>query len=99
MSKKFTICISYEGNFKTDEKRSLEEFQFRANQFYANDLLKLRGVISLNEILHIFYCSKNYSYRWGWELRKHGFVDVKLIRNPTNDHVWYLKFTAFDIVG
>ena len=99
MNKKFTICVPYEGNFKTDETKSLEYFALCTHQNYANDLLKLRGVISLNEILHIFYYSKNYSYRWGWDLRKHGFVDVKLIRNPTNDHVWYLKFTAFDIVG
>ena len=97
--KKFTICIPYEGNFKT--RAEYEKFEYFSKECYANDLLRAYGVISLNEVLRIFtpVRYKIFSYRWGWQFSKDDYVDIKLIKSPVNSNVWYLKFTAYDIVG
>lgn len=99
--KKFTICIPYEGNFKTPAEYEVMKFEYFCNERYANDLLHAHGVIPLNEVVRIFtpVRHKIFSYRWGWDFSKNDFIGVRLIKNPVNPHVWYLKFTAYDIVG
>ena len=101
MDKKFTIVVPYENDFTCDTNRDMAVFSIATDRNYVNDLLKLYGTVSLNEVLRAFHFTKhkNYSYRWGWDCRKHGYVDVEVIRNPVNDYIWYLKFTAYDIVG
>ena len=101
MDKKFTITIPYENNFSDEQRTERALFEFLCQKNEVNDKLKVYGTLSLNEAIRDFHYLKyyRYSYRWGWDLHKHGFIDVKLIRNPASDYIWYLKFTAYDIVG
>lgn len=100
MDKKFTICVPYEEDFTCDTNKEMAKLQIACNRTYVNDRLRLYGNISLNEVLRAFHFTKhkNYSYRWGWDYKKHGPVEVQIIKNPVNDYIWYLKFTAYDIV-
>jgi hypothetical protein len=99
MSKKFTICVPYEADFKHD--KDVETTMIRCHANYVNDLLKLHGTISLNEVLRSSYFTtrNRYSYRWGWDLQKGHHIDIKIINNPTDLKMVYLKLTAYDIVG
>ena len=101
MDKKFTITIPYENDFSDEQRTEHAFFEFLYQKNYINDKLKSYGTLSLNEVIRDFYYLRRYrySYRWGWDLHKHGCIDVKLIRNPASDYIWYLKFTAYDIVG
>lgn len=98
MNKKFTICVPYEADFKRNKITETMLIHCHANHF--NDLLKLYGTISLNEVLRSLYCTtrNTYSYRWGWDLSKGHCVDIKIISNPVNPKMVYLKITAYDIV-
>jgi len=99
MNKKFTICVPYEADFKHD--KDVETMTIHCRTIYVNDLLKLHGTISLNEVLRsLSYSTRNrYSYRWGWDLQKGHHIDIKIINNPTDLKMVYLKLTAYDIVG
>ena len=101
MDKKFTITIPYENDFSDEQRRNLALLEFACQKNYVNDKLKAYGTISLNEVIRDFYYLRyhKYSYSWGWDLHKHGHIDVKVVRNPASDYIWYLKFTAYDIVG
>ena len=98
MNKKFTICVPYEADFEHD--KDVETMLVHCHANYVNDLLKVYGTISLNEVLRSLYCTtrNTYSYRWGWDLSKGHYIDIKIIRNPVNLKMVYLKFTAYDIV-
>lgn len=98
MDKKFTICVPYEGDFEHDKDVNLMMIRLRV--YRVNDLLKYHGTISLNEVLRSLYCTtrNTYSYRWGWDLSKGHYIDIKIIRNPVNLKMVYLKITAYDIV-
>ncbi len=97
MDKKFTIVLPYYKNSNKD--LALLEFMCALN--HATDMLKVYGQISLNEVVRVFHCTnvKSFSYRWGWDLRMDDKINVKVINNPANPFVCYLKFTARDIVG
>lgn len=99
MSKKLTICVPYEADFKHD--KDVETMMIRCHINYVNDLLKSHGTISLNEVLRsLYFTTRNsYSYRWGWDLQKGHYIDIKIINNPTNPKMVYLKLTTYDIVG
>lgn len=99
MDKKFTICVPYEADFEHDKDVNLMMIRLRV--YRVNDLLKYHGTISLNEVLRSLYCTtrNTYSYRWGWDLSKGHYIDIKIIKNPTNLNMVYLKLTAYDIVG
>ena len=72
---------------------------------YINDVLKICGSISLNEVMNTIngYWSirqKRYSYRWGWDYSKgHHHIDIQAIDNPVKENAFYLKLVAYDIVG
>ena len=101
MDKKFTITIPYENDFSDEQRRDLALFEFLCQKNYVNDKLKSYGTLSLNEVIRDFhYLTRHrYSYRWGWDLHKHKRIDVEFIPNFASDYIWYLKFTAYDIVG
>lgn len=98
MDKKKTVILAYE----EEVYKNLTWFKLCANTNISNDLLRLRGEISLNEVIDQFFPGfihpRRYSYRWGWNYAKHGCVGVAYIRNPVNPRVCYLKFVAYDIV-
>ena len=98
MNKKFTICVPYEADFK--HEKDVEMMMLRCHADHVNDLLKLYGTISLNEILRsLYFTTRNtYSYRWGWDLSKGHCIEIKIIRNPVDLNMVYLKITAYDIV-
>lgn len=98
MNKTFTICVPYEADFK--HEKDVEMMMLRCHADHFNDLLKSHGTISLNEVLRsLYFTTRNsYSYRWGWDLQKGHSIDIKIINNPTNPKMVYLKITAYDIV-
>ena len=99
MDKKKTVILAYEEEVYKD----LTLFKLCANTNISNDLLRLHGEVSLNEVIDHFFPGfinpRRYSYRWGWNYAKHGYVYVEYIKNPVNPRVCYLKFVAYDIVG
>ena len=99
VDKKKTVILAYEEELDN----YLTLFNLRCSTDFSNDLLRLRGEISLNEVIDLFSPGfihpRRYSYRWGWNYAKHEYVDVKYIRNPVDPRVCYLKFVAYDIVG
>ena len=99
MDKKKTVILVYEGEI--DKNSTL--FDLWCNTNLSNDLLRLRGEISLNEVIDQFFPGfihpRRYSYRWGWNYAKHGCIDAVYITNPVNPKVGYIKFVAYDIVG
>lgn len=99
--KKFTICLPYEGEFETDRDYEMAKFEYMCNMYHLNDMLHVYGTVSLNEAIRCYPSAryKIFSYRWGWDFSKDNSIDVRLIKNPVNPRVWYLKFTAYDIVG
>ncbi len=99
MNKKFTVCIPYYADFK--KEKDVELMLIRCHIAHVNDLLKAYGTLSLNEVIRTLYCVAHdtYSYRWGWDLSKGHYIDIKIIKNPTNLNMVYLKLTAYDIVG
>ena len=98
MDKKFTICVPYEAAFK--HEKDVEMMMLRCHADHVNDLLKVYGTISLNEVLRSLYCTtrNTYSYRWGWDLSKGHCIEIKIISNPVDLNMVYLKITAYDIV-
>lgn len=98
MDKKFTICVPYEADFK--HEKDVEMMMIHCHANYVNDLLKAHGTISLNEVLRsLHYTTRTtYSYRWGWDLSKGHCIDIKIISNPVDLNMVYLKITAYDIV-
>ena len=98
MNKKFTICVPYEADFK--HEKDVEMMMLRCHADHVNDLLKVYGTISLNEVLRSLYCTtrNTYSYRWGWDLSKGHCIEIKIISNPVDLNMVYLKITAYDIV-
>ena len=99
MDKKKTVFLAYEEELDN----YLTLFNLRCSTDFSNDLLRLRGEISLNEVIDLFSPGfihpRRYSYRWGWNYAKHGYVDIEYIKNPVDPRVCYLKFVAYDIVG
>ena len=99
MDKKKTVILAYEKELYND----LTLFNLWCNTNLSNDLLRLRGEISLNEVIDQFFPGfihpRRYSYRWGWNYAKHGCIDAVYIKNPVNPKVGYIKFVAYDIVG
>ena len=100
MDKKKTVILAYE---EEEIDKNLMLFDLYCNINMANDLLRLHGEVSLNEVIDHFFPGfinpRRYSYRWGWNYAKHGCVYVEYIKNPVNPRVCYLKFVAYDIVG
>ena len=98
MNKKFTICVPYEADFK--HEKDVEMMMLRCHADHVNDLLKVYGTISLNEVLRSLYCTtrNTYSYRWGWDLSKGHYIEIKIISNPVDLNMVYLKITAYNIV-
>ena len=99
MDRKKTVFLAYEEEI--DKNSTL--FNLFYNSVRSNDLLRVRGEISLNEVIDLFFPGfihpRRYSYRWGWNYAKHGYVDIEYIKNPVDPRVCYLKFVAYDIVG
>ena len=98
MDKKKTVILAYEGEI--DKNSTL--FNLFYNCTKSNDLLRVRGEISLNEVIYLFFQGNNhprrYSYRWGWNYAKHEYIDAEYIKNPVNPRVGYIKFVAYNIV-
>lgn len=98
MDKKFTVCVP----FYVDDNLDATKLEIVCCINHVNDLLRAFKQISLNEVVFAFWsvCTQEhrYSYRWGYDLKKDDHIGVQVIKNPANPKVWYLKFTARDIV-
>ena len=97
MDKKFTINIPW---YDCSNIPGMDYFVIATQQCYVNDLLKIHGKISLNEVLDALHVHKRYSYRWGYDYTKGDCIEIKVIKNPSNPKMrYYLRFTARDIVS
>ena len=100
MDKKFTINVPWYDGFNIPDMADMDYFVIATRQCYVNDLLKIHGKISLNEVLDALHVHKRYSYRWGYDYTKGDVIEIKVIKNPSNPKMrYYLRFTARDIVS